>query len=187
MILCYLLILQMSTLTDDNSNAFAVFPANKGIVIARFACGIILHMQLQSEIQSGLNNMKFALNHSYRFDSPFLAFTAGFLQALSSVAIEVINFIVILTSDSYLNVVMNFMALAIISEFDNAFYSATGQDAIKDIIEDPDTFSELYTITRTSSRNAPVNQWNTIIDATHDTMPDKPIDIRVSFTSRPFF
>jgi hypothetical protein len=48
-------------------------------VIARFACGIILHMQLQNELSSGINNMKFALNHFYRFENWHLAFLAGFL------------------------------------------------------------------------------------------------------------
>ena len=70
--------------------------------------------------------MKFALNHHYRFENPFVPYFAGMLQALSVFTIEFVNFIVILTSSTYLEVVMNFTALSIISEFDDAFYLAIG-------------------------------------------------------------
>jgi hypothetical protein len=55
-------------------------------------------MQMQNELISGLNNMKFALNHFYRFEKPKIAFFAGFLQASAIFMIEIVNFIVILTS-----------------------------------------------------------------------------------------
>ena len=48
---------------------------------------------------------------------------------------------------------MNFMALAVIAQFDDAFYSALGSERNKKIIEDP-AFEDLYKITRTSSVKA---------------------------------
>ena len=45
---------------------------------------------------------------------------------------------------------MNFMALAVISEFDDAFYSALGEDPMKDIIANA-AYDDLYKITRTST------------------------------------
>lgn len=98
-----------------------------------------------------MNNMKFVLSHSYRFESPFIAFLAGFMQATSIIGIEVVNFFIILTSATFLEVVMNFMALAIISEFDNAFYDSLGDDENKKLVEDP-SFEHLYEITRTTSK-----------------------------------
>jgi hypothetical protein len=123
------------------------------IVLARFGCGVILHMKLQNELESGINHMKFALNHFYRFDSWVIAFLAGFLQAVSIFVIEYVNFVVILTSNNYTDIVQNFMSLAIVSEFDNAFYAALGPDPKKECIEDVE-FRDLYRITLTSSRNA---------------------------------
>ena len=46
---------------------------------------------------------------------------------------------------------MNFMALAVISEFDDAFYSALGDDPMTDIITNA-AYDDLYKITRTSTR-----------------------------------
>lgn len=109
--------------------------------------------------------MKFSLNHFYRFEKPKIAFFAGFLQTSAIFMIEIVNFIVILTSTNYLDVVMNFMALAVIAEFDDKFFDALGDDDIKGMIDDPN-YDDLYKITRTSSRNCSRN--NQIDD---DTLP----------------
>lgn len=154
MALCALLGASMLLTTDEGTGApiLSIYPNSQGLVIARFACGIILHMQLQNELCNGLRNMKFAISHHYRFDNPVVAFMAGFLQATSIFVIEIVNFIVILTSASYLDVVMNFMALAVIAEFDDKFFDALGSDSLKDLLEDP-AYDDLYMVTRTSSRN----------------------------------
>lgn len=89
--------------------------------------------------------MKLALNHEYRFDNVFIAWLAGFLQAFSIFVIECVNFLVIMQSDNFLNVVMNFMALAVIADFDTFFYGALGQDPLKDILTNP-VFEDLYTV-----------------------------------------
>ena len=44
------------------------------IILARFICGSMLHLSLLDEVSNGLNYMKFALNHPYKFMSYNLAF-----------------------------------------------------------------------------------------------------------------
>jgi len=44
------------------------------IILARFICGSMLHLSLLDEVSNGLNCMKFALNHPYKFMSYNLAF-----------------------------------------------------------------------------------------------------------------
>jgi hypothetical protein len=65
-------------LTFTEGNPLAQYPTT-WVVVARFVCGIVLHMMLQAELTSGLNNMKFALNHHYRFENPMVAYIAGLL------------------------------------------------------------------------------------------------------------
>ena len=67
--------LKKETLMDNFGTAIE----SKNIVIARFICGIVLHMTLQEEIRNGMKMMKFALNHDYRFSDYKIAFLAGFL------------------------------------------------------------------------------------------------------------
>ena len=89
--------------------------------------------------------------------------------------IEIINFIVILTSTTYLDVVMNFMALAVIAEFDDKFFDALGNDELKGMIDDPN-FDDLYKITRTCSRNCSNNN---ILD--DDTCDDPSLLVKINF------
>ena len=73
------------------------------------------------------------------------------MQMTMIVTVECVNFVAILTSSTILNVIMNFMALAIISEFDDFFYSALGNDPNKEVLTDP-AYEDLFTIRRTTSR-----------------------------------
>jgi|LakMenE18May11ns_1017448.scaffolds.fasta_scaffold9430595_2 hypothetical protein len=96
--------------------------------------------------------MKFANNHAYRFENYRIAWLAGCMQMIMIVTVEMVNFLVILNSNSILDVMMNFMALAIIAEFDDFFFSALGNDPNKEILTDP-AYDDMFIIRRTSSRN----------------------------------
>lgn len=74
------------------------------------------------------------------------------MQMIMIVTVEMVNFLVILNSTSILDVMMNFMALAIIAEFDDFFFSALGNDPNKEILTDP-AYDDMFIIRRTSSRN----------------------------------
>lgn len=127
------------------------------VVFARFFCCLVLHMQLANELQRGLNFMKFTTNHQYRFVNYKTAWFAGFMQASVSYIIEVANLLVILSSSTVLDVVMNFMALEIVSQFDNFFYAASVSRVIQEAVKDGgavrDHFKPLYTITKTTSKH----------------------------------
>jgi hypothetical protein len=97
--------------------------------------------------------MKYALNHVWRFEDWKIAYLAGLLQATIIIFIEFVNFLAILTSFTVLDVVMNFLALVVISEFDDFFYCSLRDEPLKELLIDP-CFSELLMIERTSSRRA---------------------------------
>lgn len=117
MLLCSLLALEMTDLSSDSS--LSMYPQDSMLVVARFIAGIVLHLNLQSELRQGLDVMKFANNHEYRFLNYRIAWLAGCMQFFMIITVEMVNFIAILNSTTILDVVMNFMALTIIAEFDN--------------------------------------------------------------------
>ena len=113
-------------------------------------------MSLQDEYKTGLNNMKFALNHHYRFSNYRTAFLAGFLQVTMICVVQSVNFFAIMTSMKILDVVWHFVALTVISSFDNAFYTALGDDPMKNLIKNEE-YEDLYIIKTTTSSNASFN------------------------------
>ena len=71
-------------------------PSSASIVMTRFVCGFVLHIYLMSELVQGFTNMKYALNHPWKFESVFLAWVAGFFQCTSIAVVTILNYITIL-------------------------------------------------------------------------------------------
>lgn len=124
------------------------------VVISRFICCVTLHMALGDELKQGLDCMKYAINHPWRFANWRLAFTAGLMQSSSVMLNEFVNILTILYSTNIMSVVMNFLALVVISDFDDMFYGGLRNESWKEFLSDSDTYGELLMIERTSSARA---------------------------------
>ena len=85
-------------------------------------CGFVLHIYLSSEILQGFNNIKYSVNHPWKFEKKIVAFFAGLSQVAVVIVIEITNFALVMTSSSYKEIVLNFIILVIISQFDDFFY-----------------------------------------------------------------
>ena len=80
--------------------------------------------------------MKFACNHPWKFDEYKFAFFAGFFQTISIMAVELVNLLVILLETSIIEIVMNHMAIVVISQFGNFFYMASTEREWKKLINE---------------------------------------------------
>jgi hypothetical protein len=78
-----------------------------------------MQMHLNSEMHQGMNMMKYAMNHPWKFKGPKCAYFVGFLQVFSVFMTAGVCYLVIVVSDSVLDLAKDFTALIIISEIDN--------------------------------------------------------------------
>jgi hypothetical protein len=65
--------------TNCNYSWIIVAQCGIPIMFARFICATILHLSLIDEVSAGLEMMKYAVNHSYKFERYSIAWLAGFL------------------------------------------------------------------------------------------------------------
>lgn len=77
----------------------------------------------------------------------------GFLQAFMTIAVETVNVLVILQSNTTQDIVFNFIAVAIISDFDNFVFSSLSHEKLKELVMD-ETAAELMPVDFTSSKKA---------------------------------
>lgn len=70
-------IIIIDALKNDDLNIDSV-PDIK-IAMARFICGMVLHVQCSGEIQNGLKMMKYSVNHYWKFSNYNTAYLAGIL------------------------------------------------------------------------------------------------------------
>ena len=108
--------------------------ANQSIVLARFLCAVILHITLTDETKQGFGCMKYALSHHYKFRDWTTAYWIGLTQTLVVIAVEVVNLAVLTTNHTIMDIIMNFLALVIIAEFDDFFFMTVDKELMGDFI-----------------------------------------------------
>ena len=95
--------------------------------------------------------MKFALNHSWRFDSVALAWMAGLCQVVITISIELLLYLLVILSHDLIDVITTFMALFVISKLDEVFFvEFADSELTRQIIKDA-KFASLRTIQTTTS------------------------------------
>lgn len=87
MVLSGLILWQMAK--EDNPHQFTV-DLFVVLVCAKMICAIILHMAMLEEARLALELMKYSINHSYMFNSWFLAFIMSFIMYFVTLFVEII-------------------------------------------------------------------------------------------------
>ena len=127
-----------------------------GTAFARFITGIMMHVNMNTELKHGMEKMKFALNHKWKFSYWQIAYFCGFCQVLIVVLVTVINYFIIILNDDIVDIVKDFLAVKVIAELDDYFFleHTTSSEVCKQIILDEDLQGELLKIETTTSRDA---------------------------------
>jgi hypothetical protein len=103
--------------------------------ITRLICACLFHFLFQEEIESALKLMKFVTLHKNRFRFPLFALLFAFLQLVSVSFIEVIQIINLVQLNTMKDIVMNFVSLLILAQFDDYFLEIFLRSKIKIFIE----------------------------------------------------
>lgn len=99
--------------------------------------------------------MKYAVNHQEKFLNYKAVFVFSLLRTITIMLVEIVNFVLIVGSINVENVVLNFVALEIIADFDDIFYESLKSDIIKQFMEDEEEYNRRFLlIERTTSRRA---------------------------------
>ena len=147
LVLCQLVLLVLlgsEALTDENVKANFFMPADSlQIVMCRFLCAVILHITLTDEVMQGFACMKYALNHPYKFRRWTDAYAVAFTQLMVVIVVEIVNLAILCTNHTIMDIIMNFLALVIIADFDDYFFFTVDKEMMAEIIKD-DTIELLY-------------------------------------------
>jgi len=148
------------------------------IMFARFICATILHLSCVDEISAGLEMMKYAVNHPYKFEHFSVAWMSGFLQCMSCLSVEIANIGVICGANDTISIVFNFIALAIIAEFDNYVFNSMKNESFRELCSKEFT-SRVLIVCHTSSKKCSNEQLSTEVDENGNIRP-----LKIDFSSR---
>ena len=135
-------------------------PPSRAVAFTRLMAGMIMQVNMSKELKQGLEKMKFAINHPWKFDKVGFAFLAGFCQATTIMVVTFLNYFTIIDATTVIDIVMNFLALAVIAELDDMFFAVHGSKEIGvEMVKNEDgQYDELYTIETTTSDDAEMNK-----------------------------
>ena len=131
-----------------------VFPDNIQIVVAKFISSVVLHWICLPQIRSSLEQMKFVVNHSYRFEAPFAAFMGAVLLLSVHVAVEALNMMSLLSVMDLFEFIRDVTALIVIADFEMLMSLTLKEDCLKLLINLESFQSGCLTIKRTTSGEA---------------------------------
>ena len=66
--------------------------------------------------------MKYAMNHSWKFRKWFTAWAIGFAQFSIMIIVEIVCIATLITNATIMDIIMNFLALVVVSEFDDMLF-----------------------------------------------------------------
>ena len=123
--------------TDEEMVQTMATPADQiSTILGRFCCAFIAHITLTSESKQGLSMMKYASNHHWKFKQWWTAYFVGFFQFSVLIACEYVNLIILTVNHSMLDILMNFMAIIVITEFDDHFFLIIQSEALAKLVTD---------------------------------------------------
>jgi hypothetical protein len=85
------------------------------VVISRWICALFLHLSLNDEVENAFRMMKYSMNHPWKFDSWYTAFRCGLYQFIIVISVEFVCMMVLIIQESVLDVIMNFLALTVLT------------------------------------------------------------------------
>ena len=87
--------------------------------------------------------MKYSANHPWKFKNYTYAYLIGLSQIFMVYFVELINILILCTNYEVMSIIMDFLALVIISDFDNFFVATLKTDRIYNLIlDDPNSVLE---------------------------------------------
>lgn len=106
------------------------------IVICRSILAIFMHFLIDADLTQGLDMMKYALNHPWKFRRWYMACLIGLTQFGMAFMTEYVSIQVILSTSTYIDAVKDFIALIVVNELDNYLFNYQHKDDFHKIIAD---------------------------------------------------
>lgn len=87
--LCYLVLTTSEIPTYES-------PPSMAVAYTRLMAGMFMQIMMSRELKEGLDKMKFAINHPWKFENIYFAFCSGLMQTITIVLVTIINYYTIL-------------------------------------------------------------------------------------------
>lgn len=93
-------------------------------MVTKYICSIILHMTLQPRVHNALERLYYIKKHPHKFDRISIPMSICYFKLIVEIQTEITSLALTAACTDSKDVVMNYIALGVISQFDSVYYMA---------------------------------------------------------------
>ena len=94
------------------------------MMIARFIASVMMHINVEKDVRSGISMMKYVVNHYENFTNPYPPFFIGLMGTIISLIVELNVMIILSSMTDVLSVVNKYVSLAAIVNISRFYYNS---------------------------------------------------------------
>ena len=94
------------------------------VLITKFICSVILHVTLQPKVDEAIKRFKYVKYHPYKFENITITIIICFMKLFVECGTELVSLAITATYTDSLDIVMNYIALSVISELDEVYFKS---------------------------------------------------------------
>jgi len=135
-------------------------PVSPGLLAIRLICVILLHFQIECEVWQAVQLFKYMRKYPEEFvdrDNQSTKFPCGiisFFQLVTPLLTEAMNMMLILQTNSVIDAIQNYVALAIICQIDNIYLATLKSEGLKEVLQDKEKMPLMPEIPLTSIKRS---------------------------------
>lgn len=99
-------------------------PASLNILCVRYIASLMMHLNVEKDVRTGISMMKYAVNHPEKFRNVHVGFFIGLLGTLAALSVEITVILVLVSLPNMLEVVMKYVSLAAIANIPRFYYGS---------------------------------------------------------------
>jgi len=159
------------------------YVVNWKIQVARFMAACLIHFQFEGKATQALRMMKFVSVHGSYFEHPGLSWLFPFFQLIAVIFVELVNMQNLAFIGDIMDLVINYVALGAIFEFDENFYTMYSASNYTTFI-DRSNEQEIFNVVNFIKRKIKLNYVNSN-EKTNGFLPQESWEEMVALNYRP--
>ena len=104
----------------DDKEAYEHFPLV--LQFTKFMCALILHITVQPKVNEALERLRYIHRHPHKFERITVPLFICYLKLIVEITLEIESMLITATMVLTIEVVLNYIALIVISELDEIYY-----------------------------------------------------------------
>lgn len=110
-----------------------IVPESMTILLTRFVCAIILHIQIEGDLKQGISMIEYSMSSMKRKHRKVPQMIVAMMQFIGALLTEIINILLLCSLVDPKDIIINMVAFGVIAELDNFYANSLQSFKLREI------------------------------------------------------